>query len=177
MPRLRNLLRGEQLDSYLTAREHYSELGVPGKLANFVAASRHIYNAFALQRTIEETGFDRTRVCNAYFELGEALSLNWFADQIVSMGVENYWQALARESFRDELESQHASLTVNLLAFSETGDISRWSGDFSSYIERWSTMMGEILTAQDMDIAMYPVALRELLDLVQASEPKRLRTA
>ncbi len=172
-----NLLRGDQLASYLAAREKYAELGVPGKLANFVAASRHIYNAFALQRTVEETGFDRARVCTAYFELGESLKLNWFADQIVSMSVENYWQALARESFRDELESQHASLTANLLAFSETGDIAKWSSDFNSYIDRWSTMTSEIVASQDMDIAMYPVALRELLDLAQASEPKRLRSA
>lgn len=172
-----NLLRGEQLDRYLGERERYADLGVPGKLANFIAASRHIYNAFALQRTIEETGFDRTRVCTAYFELGEALKLNWFSDQIVSMSVENYWQALARESFRDELESQHATLTANLLAFSATGDISKWSEDFNSYIDRWSTMMNEIVASQDMDIAMYPVALRELLDLAQASEPKRLRSA
>ena len=181
-----HLLRGAQKEEFTNTLEKYISGGVPKDLAKYISSTRYLYTTFALQRTVESTEKLIEQVSAAYFELGDSLSLNWFADQIRSMPVDNYWQALARESFRDELESQQAALTSNWLQSKEpeavsnivgdnnsdckSNDFDAWAELHRSYIDRWNSMMNELLATNDMDIAMFPVALRELLDLVQVSE-------
>lgn len=173
-----SLLQGEQKAQFAKVLEAYVSSGVPKYLAKFIVSSRYLYTTFSLQCIAEQTRASLDEASKAYFELGERLSLNWFSDQILSMNVENYWQALARESFRDDLESQQASLTVNWLISdsvansSDSDEFLGWTSSYQSYIDRWENMMNELLSTSDMDIAMFPVALRELLDLVQASERK-----
>lgn len=174
---LPSLLDSQQLERFEAQQQKFVDQGVPATIASFIASSPHLYNVFALQRIAEDTSAPLSTVCEAFFELGEALQLNWFGDQITQMSVDNYWQALARESFRDELESQQALLATNWLTAIDAEDHKRptfveWTEQYSNYVERWSSMMNELVAAHDMEVAMYPVALRELLDLVQASEVK-----
>ena len=90
------------------------------------------------------------------------------------MSVENYWQAMARESFRDELEHQHAKLTQVVAEQHDVRDvaaaINEWFDEQLAYIDRWQHLMAELHCAKELDIAMFPVAIRELLDLTQASQ-------
>ena len=37
-------------------------------------------------------------------------------------------------------------------------------------IDRWHGMMAELRCTEELDLAMFPVAIRELLDLSQASQ-------
>ncbi len=166
------LLKGKQKEQFSASLEHYIADGVPKNLARFIASSRYLYTTFSLQCITEQTKATLGESSDAYFELGESLSLNWFADQILSMTVDNYWQALARESFRDDLESQQADLTVNRLGLTGATSYSDWAESYQSYVDRWESMMSELVNTNDMDMAMFPVALRELLDLVQASQKK-----
>ena len=172
------LLKGDQKAQFAKVLEAHISSGVPKNLAKFVVSSRYLYNSFSLQCITEQTRATVGEASEAYFELGDRLSMDWFADKILSMHVENYWQALARESFRDDLESQQASLTVNWLSNSECAQsdnddrFAEWTSGYQSYVDRWDGMMNELVSTNDMDIAMFPVALRELLDLVQASEMK-----
>jgi len=90
------------------------------------------------------------------------------------MGVENYWQAMARESFRDELEGQQAALAASLIAGAKHEEqqesLQQWMHKHRAYIERWQTMTAELRCVAEFDLAMFPVAIRELLDLSQASQ-------
>ena len=111
------------------------------------------------------------------FRLGEILSLDWFMAQIVALHPKNRWQDLARESYVDDLESQRRQLTAGLikggLGGDESDDIEQllvnWQSRQSQLIARWKTMVNELRSGAAPDFAMVSVALRELLDLVQAS--------
>ena len=168
------LLQGQQSDAWAKKVAAYVESGVPVELAEFVASARYLYATFAIAEAAQSTGAEFATVANCYFDLGERLELNWFADQIVQMRVENYWQALARESFRDELETQQATLTCTLMeaAFDrgEENLLEQWFEEQNTYIDRWQHMMAELRCAAELDLAMFPVAIRELLDLTQASQ-------
>ena len=112
------------------------------------------------------------QVAKLYFTLGEQLSLDWFMAQIVGLQPDNRWQDLARESYVDDLESQRRRLTASLLA----GDIDSidslledWQVQQQVLIHRWQSMVRDLRRGGAPDFAMISVALRELLDLVQAS--------
>ena len=101
--------------------------------------------------------------------------LHWFAHEIAEVKVESYWQAMAREAYMDDLESQIRMLAVSVirlagdsLSIDETVD--RWMLQHDVLINRWRSMIAELQAAPGTDFAMFSVALRELLDLVQATQ-------
>ena len=88
--------------------------------------------------------------------------------------MENEWQALARDTYLEDLEWQQRSLAVGALKhICEKRDpelcIDRWMEQESVLIGRWQSMLSELHAAPAPDFAMFAVANRELLDLAQIS--------
>ncbi|NNM10619.1 MAG: NAD-glutamate dehydrogenase [Pseudomonadales bacterium] len=168
------LLSGKQRERWQSDVDEFVTANVPQALAEFVASTRYAFNAFSVATVLDKSDAGVEQVARCYFALGEKLELNWFADQIAHMQVESYWQALARESFRDELEGQQAELVASLLdhapGASDAKAIDLWMEKHRAYIERWQTMTAELRCVAEFDLAMFPVAIRELLDLSQASQ-------
>jgi glutamate dehydrogenase len=108
--------------------------------------------------------------------VGETLSLNWFLEQINNLEVNSHWQGLAREAFRDDMDWQLRSLTVSVLNTEEGGDMpilelmEQWKKGHPHLVSRWQRMLDELRASDKVEYAMYSVALRELLDLAQASK-------
>ncbi|NNC54828.1 MAG: NAD-glutamate dehydrogenase, partial [Pseudomonadales bacterium] len=168
------LLSGSQRERWQSDVDAYVENQVPQGLAEYVASTRYLFNAFSIATVLGNGDAGIEQVARCYFDLGEKLELNWFADQIANMNVESYWQALARESFRDELEGQQAGLVASLLDHAPSAGngeaIELWMDKHRAYIDRWQTMTAELRCVAEFDLAMFPVAIRELLDLSQASQ-------
>ena len=88
-----------------------------------------------------------------------------------------HWQAMARESFRDDLEWQQRRITQGLfIQMTETDQlettVDRWLEDNKILVDRWLRMMNEIRAVSEPEFSMYSVAIRELLDLSQATMPE-----
>ncbi|MGG1968250.1 NAD-glutamate dehydrogenase, partial [Pseudomonas aeruginosa] len=66
--------------------------------------SSHLYTLLPIIEASDVTGQDTAEVAKAYFAVGSALDLTWYLQQITNLPVENNWQALAREAFRDDLD-------------------------------------------------------------------------
>jgi len=114
-------------------------------------------------------------VAAVYFGISEYLSLPWFANQIAQIKVDTFWQAMARESYMDDLESQLRSLTISLIKFSDGKNtiadlLAAWSQQQTILINRWKLMVNELQATSGTDFAVFSVALRELLDLAQATQ-------
>ena len=106
--------------------------------------------------------------------LGEKLELDWFASLITAAKVENEWQAMARDTYLEDLEWQQRSLTVGALKhICDKRDtslcIERWMQEEAVLLRRWQTMLTDLHAAPTPDFAMFAVANRELLDLAQSS--------
>jgi glutamate dehydrogenase len=166
------LHEAEWMKLWNTERDELMALGVDQSLASRLAAADSLFLTLGIvdislkqQQPIEQTG-------QLYFSLGEYLSLDWFMAQIVDLQPQNRWQDLARESYVDDLESQRRSLTACLLNRPEE-DISlrlqAWQQQQRPLINRWQAMVADLRRGTAADFAMISVALRELLDLVQAS--------
>ena len=80
---------------------------------------------------------------------------------------------MARESFRDDLDWQQRSLTVGILKIKAQAEleaaIADWETEQEVLVSRWNHMLEELKSTDNITFPMIAVALRELLDLAQAS--------
>src|SRR5690554_2459956 len=176
IPELGKLLTGQPLEVWQKAHGRYIEAGVPETLAQRVAGSRALYPLLGIIEVAQECKVTVELAAKAYFSLGEALELQWFATQLNDLDVSSYWQALARDSFRDDLDTQQRVLIAGLFKPDAKPDqqeldarIEAWLEQNGLHVERWFNMLNELKNAAGQDYAMYTVATRELADLARCS--------
>jgi glutamate dehydrogenase len=168
------VLRGRAAEQYQVLYEHYIDEGVDQTLAESVAGHQHGYTALGIIQAAAETDAPLMDVAKLYFFMGERLELDWFSGQILTSKIDTEWQALARDTYLEDLEWQQRTLAVgalrhmgedcNMLACME-----RWEKHEASLLERWHAMLAELHGTSSPDFAMFAVANRELLDLAQSS--------
>ncbi|MEX1033664.1 MAG: NAD-glutamate dehydrogenase [Cellvibrionaceae bacterium] len=170
-----DILRGAARDDWDREYNRLVALGVPAKLAVTAAIPSNLYSGLGMAEAARQSNTDALRAAETYFLLGDKINLHWFANAIVEVKVESYWQAMAREAYMDDLESQIRMLAVATLrlagdhqSLEETIDL--WMQQQEVLIDRWRTMTSELQASPGTDFAMFSVALRELLDLAQASQ-------
>jgi len=174
---LEMLLPAEQMDNWLRESAQLEENGIPADLARRVCASEILYTTLGVVAVAQSQERDPMLVAQGYFRVGDALQLDNFAGQVNSLSVNSHWQAMARESFRDDLEWQQRRITQGLFTqMDQTSElesvITEWLERNTILVERWLHMMSEIRTISEPEFSMYSVAIRELLDLSQATMPE-----
>ncbi|MCU1716059.1 NAD-glutamate dehydrogenase [Pseudomonas sp. 5P_3.1_Bac2] len=171
---LEDLLEGPAREQWQARFQGYVEAGVPETLARVVAGTSHLYTLLPIIEAADLTGQAPTQVAAVYFTTGAALELSWYLQQVSSLPVENNWQALAREAFRDDLDAQQRAITVSVLQIADGGaaveaSVGQWLEQHRPLVERWKLMLAELRAATTVDYAMYAVANRELTDLAQSA--------
>lgn len=171
---LPTVLRGPRREVWESRHNRLVEEGVPSALATFIAGADSMLPVLGIIQAAEMTGKPIEEVANVYFAIGSQLDLYWFSEQINALSIENHWQALAREAYRDDLDWQQRTLTVGVLqmecsASSVDERIQLWANRNQDMINRWKTMVAEFHTTDTKEFSMYGVALRELMDLAQTT--------
>jgi glutamate dehydrogenase len=173
---LPTLLRGRSraAQQYKSQYEYYIEQGVDEELAATVAATLQAYTALGIIQAAAETHEPLLEVAQVYYVLGERLELDWFTSQILASNVDNEWQAMARDTYLEDLEWQQRTLAVGVLRhMCEDRDMMKclktWEDHEATLIQRWQEMLTELHATSAPDFAMFAVANRELLDLAQSS--------
>ena len=174
----------ENLEQYLVEAEFATlnkntdsliEQDVPKDIAFQVSSFSNLFSSLDIAQIDESSEHKTSVIAKLYFQLGNQLELHWFLDQINNQAVSNHWQALARASYREELDWQQRSITANLLQSrpdaSDADEIlSHWMDNNQALLKRWYHMMSEFKTSSAHDFAKFSVALRELMLLsVKAS--------
>ena len=173
--KLDELLEGPTREGWQTRYQAYVEAGVPELLARMVAGTTHLYTLLPIIEASDVTGENAVDVAKAYFAVGSALDLTWYLQQISNLPVENNWQALAREAFRDDIDWQQRAITVSVLKMADAPDeiearLALWLEQNQVMVERWRSMLVDLRAATGNDYAMYAVANRELLDLALSGQ-------
>lgn len=148
--------------------------GLPKELASVLAGTGYLYSSLGIIEAQEATGMPLKTVANLYYDLGDRLDLTWFANAIAALTPSSHWQALARESFREDLDWQQRALTTGVLKIAEspekvTDSVNAWEQRNQHMIDRWNAMLAELKGVREPEYAMFSVALRELLDLAQST--------
>ncbi|MCB1690631.1 MAG: NAD-glutamate dehydrogenase [Halioglobus sp.] len=168
------LLRGSTADHYKSLRRRYEEQGVDADLARTIAGTHYSYRALGIVEAALQAGASLIEVARVYFAIGEELQLDWFAAQILSAKIDTEWQAMARDSYLEDLEWQQRTLAMGALRYmDEDRELShcmeRWEAQEARLLTRWRQMLTELQAATLPDFAMLAVANRELLDLAQST--------
>jgi glutamate dehydrogenase len=142
--------------------------GVPDSIAYKVSSLSNMFPCMDLSQIAETDKREIKLVSNLYFKLGSKLELHWFLEQINSQTVSNHWQALARASYREELDWQQRSITSVLLASDPKNKdaesiLNNWMQNNQVLLDRWYHMMSEFKTSSTHEFAKFSVALRELM--------------
>jgi glutamate dehydrogenase len=171
---LPGLLRGPALTLFQNQRDRYREAGVDERLATSIAGGLRAFTGLAIQDAAAQTGTSLMDVAELYFDLGERLELDWFGSQILASEVDNEWQAMARETFLEDLQWQQCTLAMGVLrrrceGLDVQGCLAHWESEEAPLLSRWRDMLAELHATKSPDIAMFAVANRELLDLAQSS--------
>ncbi|MBE1301660.1 MAG: NAD-glutamate dehydrogenase [Alteromonadaceae bacterium] len=167
----------KNLSSYLVPDEYamlekaihkLTDKGVPKDIATKVGSLSNLFPCLDLAQMVVEDARDIQLIAGLYFVLGSKLELHWFLDQITKQSVSNHWQALARSSYREELDWQQRVLTNVILDHDKEGTdaeaiLDKWIEEHQFLLERWYHMMAEFKTSTTHEFAKFSVALRELM--------------
>jgi glutamate dehydrogenase len=169
-----DVFRGRVADQFQGLYDRYVEAGVPAELAEAVARTTQAYTALGIIQVGSDIDVPLLEVARFYFLVGERLELDWFITQILTTRVESEWQALARDTYLEDLEWQHRTLTMGALRHrTEDGNllaaIEAWEKQEGRLLDRWQEMLAELHATEAPDFSMFAVANRELLDLAQSS--------
>ncbi|CAM2773003.1 NAD-glutamate dehydrogenase [Pseudoalteromonas distincta] len=145
------------------------DAGVPADLATRIVSLSSLFSVMDLAEVANSSGKSISMVSNTYFKLGARMGLHWFLEQITKQPVANHWQALARSSYREELDWQQRTLSEVVLNSFEGDEsdvdsqIDEWMDSQDLLLQRWKQMLAEFKTSQSHDFAKFSVALRELM--------------
>ena len=150
------------------AQLEFEREGVPADVAAYVAQLSSIFSIMDIADVAASLNRDVELVTKVYFKLGSNLGLHWFLDQITNQAVGNHWQALARASYREELDWQQRALTSAVLQFDKKAKdgeemFTAWHQEFEHILGRWEQMLAEFKTSDTHEFAKFSVALRELM--------------
>jgi glutamate dehydrogenase len=159
--------------------EQLIQQGVPEQIAWQITKLDSLYSALEIIEGAIGYNFDLLDVAKTYHKLGHELDLSWFRNQIVTYPADTYWDTLAREALRDDLDLQQCHLAIGLLKIAEpigvNGDekaavrYEQWLERHGILIQRWQAVLADLRSQESLDYVMFFVALRELLDLAQTT--------
>ena len=152
--------------------------GVPKGVAKRISQLSSLFSVMDIAELADEDGRNVDLVADVYFKLGARLDLHWFLDQITKQPVANHWQALARASFREELDWQQRSISAVILRSdlnSKDVDLmlNDWFVNNEQPLERWYHILDDFRIGQTHEFAKFSVALRELMLLSLNCDPAK----
>lgn len=151
-------------------KENLKKEKVPAKIAQRISQLSTLFSSMDIAQVACQYARDIDLVAKLYFNLGVRLDLHWFLDQITKQPVDNHWQALARASFREELDWQQRALTSAILRVNpDSSDIDVmfdvWSAQCEQPLDRWQQILADFRTSKTHEFAKFSVGLRELMML------------
>jgi glutamate dehydrogenase len=168
--KLNNFIIEEEANEIQRVESDLIAAAVPKDISQRISQLSTIFSALDIAAIAAQESKDVDVIANLYFKLGVRLELHWFLEQITRQAVANHWQALARASFREELDWQQRSLTVVVLQcdcsvkVEDLDDmLDAWMKVNEQPITRWQHILSDFKIGQAHEFAMFSVALRELM--------------
>jgi glutamate dehydrogenase len=169
---LPEVLQGARLERYEGAAQLYADTGLPRALARRVAALAPMHSGLDIVAIAENCQVGVRHAADVYFRVGDALRLDWVADQVDHLQVEGMWQAKARGSLRDNLFALHRALCANIINYGKprkdaAAAVDAWLKGRAERAEHLSQILEEMRAGGALDFATVSVAVQEIRRLAQ----------
>ena len=179
---LANFMNSDEIEILEKVADDLIKKGVPSVIATRLSQLSTLFSAMDIAAITHENNCTVEQAASLYFKLGARLELHWFLDQITRQPVASHWQALARSSFREELDWQQRSLTSVVLRcqcdaqFADLDQlITAWIATNKQPLDRWKHILADFKVGESHDFAKFSVALRELMLLSLNCQPLSLK--
>lgn len=167
------VLHGESKATWDMKVLQFSELGLDANWLLQLAMPENLFSGLSVVEVVRTTGCPVESAAHIFYHFYDSLDLQWFASQVSEVKVESYWQALARESFLDELELQMRNLVSVVLSVGEMNSpeqqLENWQAQNQQKVIRWNRFVQEVKSGKPGDFAMFSVALKELVKLAKTT--------
>ncbi|WP_029013867.1 NAD-glutamate dehydrogenase [Niveispirillum irakense] len=144
----------------------WTEAGVPADLANRIACLPGLAAATDIAEVAKEIGHAPAEVARIYFELGDYLGLDYLRTRTTDVKAENHWQRQAIAATLDDLFNLQARLTARVLAQPADDPMAEWSQTRQGPLDRINSLLTDLRSVAQIDIAMLAVASRQLRGLL-----------
>jgi glutamate dehydrogenase len=170
---LPKLLAGRDLAGFGERKESFTSRGVPGELAERVAAMVPAYSAFDIVDTAASIGRSVEETAEVYFDLADRLQITRLRDRITALPRDERWDTMARGALRDDLYNAHAALAKDVLMVTGPGSpeerLAAWTQRNDPAVRRAAQTLTEIWESDGFTVATLSVAVRAIRTLVAAS--------
>lgn len=170
---LEQALNGETRDAWQARCDRYRELGLADEWILQLAMPDNLFSGLCITEVARTTGIRVAEVAKVFYALHDKLKLDLLATRLSDVTIETHWQAVAREAYLEDLESQLRVIMSALLQRYSVAEavagLDGWLSDDSSWLKRWLMMVNEIQNARSGDFALFSVAIRELMELAHLS--------
>jgi glutamate dehydrogenase len=145
--------------------------GVPPELAAEVAAAPLLPTALDLTVVAEETGAPIALAGQVSQCLAERLDLVPLRELVIGLPRDRRWPSMARATLRDDLASEQAALTADVLGLRGSGDdaaaslVARWTDSWTMTQQRSAAQLAELASGDRHELAELVVAVRTLRGL------------
>ncbi len=152
---------------------------VPEELSTRIGSMNAMFSSLDIIEAANLNKYPIDKVTEIYYEIGSRLQLGWFRELIKKHKIGNRWEALARATFRDDLDRQQRNLTISIMHANGQANsdsdalINKWLSKHRMLVNRWEYFISELKGPPDPDFTMFAVALRELLDMAHVSTRKK----
>jgi len=168
---LGSLLCGQPKMDWHEAYERYTDAHVPQELATVIAGTRSLYSVLNIIEVAADNAVPVDRAASVMFEMGEQLQLYWLIQSLNQLERDSHWQALARESFRDDIDLQQRKIVSTMLHNSAADGVEDcmrlWCEQNSDGLQRWLRVINDLIASERKDYAMFTVAISELSELTR----------
>ncbi len=170
---LPKLLVGRDRSTYTDRLESFAARGVPGELAEQVAAMVPAYSAFDMVEIATATGRSVEETAEVYFDLAERLQITRLRDRVTALPRDDRWNTMARAALRDDVYAAHAAITQDVLQVTGPGSpeerLAVWVQRNDPAVQRCAQTLSELWESDRFTVAMLSVAVRAIRTLVAAS--------
>ncbi len=172
-PQVPAMLRGMEAEGLAERVQEMVDLGAPIGLADRAAGGLYSFGLLDVAEIAEIAEADHggdpddvAGVAALYYALSDHLGLHGLLTAVAGLPREDWWDALARLTLRDELYSALRAVTLDVLAHTddtETADekIAHWEQANASRLTRARSALAEIARSGRSDLATVSVAARQ----------------
>ena len=168
----------EIAEKFLKRQGELVEAGIPEEQARGFVSCEYIPAAITFVDVSHSSRAGLAEVMDYYYGVNEALELHWLVRVLNQLPVGNHWQALARETYLDELAGLQRGFCHNAVTYVTEGGtlqedvaagITDWMERHSGSVRRVRELMARLRAGPQQDYAVYAVILRELQALADAT--------
>ena len=168
---LADYLVGRELRRFSEAFNLYKDLGIPDAIAHRMAGLHAMHSALDIMEVAQDTRATPETAAQIYFLLGQELRIDWLRDRVEQLSVEGRWQAMARNSMRENLYHLQGQLTRLVIVAGKrrapAAAVEAWITENRDRVDHVLTTADEMTATGAKDFPTLSVQMQEIRRLTQ----------